>query len=115
MTDISRREFTKRAALSAGAAIIGYDGLTRSWVTEASASGRSFQDVPPLDGVLVRDETSRIAIAVDGGNMFHRIPAAVLRPGSVQDIVKMVRYANRNHLEIATKGDGHSRYGQTQA
>src|SRR5260370_12443586 len=47
--------------------------------------------------------------------MFHRVPAAVLRPGSVQDIVAMVRYANQHKLKVAIRGDGYSRYGQTQA
>jgi FAD/FMN-containing dehydrogenase len=47
--------------------------------------------------------------------MFHRVPAAVLRPRSVQDIVAMVRYANQHRLKVAIRGDGHSRYGQTQA
>src|SRR5438552_6236403 len=47
--------------------------------------------------------------------MFHRVPAAVLRPGSVQDVVAMVRYANQHKLKVAIRGNGHSRYGQTQA
>jgi cytokinin dehydrogenase len=51
----------------------------------------------------------------DEGNMFHRVPAAVLRPGSVDDIVAMARYANQHKLKVAIRGNGHSRYGQTQA
>src|SRR6266436_4499117 len=47
--------------------------------------------------------------------IFHRVPAAVLRPQTVQDIVAMVRYANQRKLKVAIRGDGHSRYGQTQA
>src|SRR6202035_3894226 len=52
---------------------------------------------------------------VDQGNMFHRVPAAVLRPRSVEDTVAMVRYASQHRLKVAIRGDGHSRYGQTQA
>jgi len=70
--------------------------------------------VRSLDGTLLFDEASRKAIAVDGSNLFHRIPAAVLKPGSAQDIRKIVQYANQQSLKVAIKGDGHSQYGQTQ-
>jgi cytokinin dehydrogenase len=89
--------------------------LARSWVTEASNAARPFDRLPKLDGTLLLDEESRRAIAIDQGNMFHRVPAAVLRPGSVQDIVVMLRYANQHKLKVAVRGNGHSRYGQTQA
>jgi FAD/FMN-containing dehydrogenase len=112
---LSRRQFARLAAVAGGATVIGFDRGARAWVTRAEAQTHSFQDVPELDGTLRVDEVARKAIAVDYGNIFHRVPAAVLRPGSVQDIVRMVRYANRHALKIAIKGDGHSRYGQTQA
>jgi FAD/FMN-containing dehydrogenase len=111
---LSRRQFT-RLALTAGTSVVGFDAAARSWVTPAQAQARAFQDVPHLDGALLVDEPSRRAIAVDWGHLFHRVPGAVLRPGSVEDVVKIVQYASRHHLRIATKGDGHSRYGQTQA
>lgn len=109
---LSRREFTK---LAIGAAIVGFNPDVRSWVTQASNTSRPFDRVPKLDGALLLHEESRRAIATDQGNMFHRVPAAVLRPGSVEDIVAMVRYANQHKLKVAIRGDGHSRYGQTQA
>ena len=115
MTVISRREFARRALAVGGAAIVGFDARTRSWLVQGEQASPDLHDLPALDGALLRDETTRTAIAVDGGNMFHRVPIAVLRPGSVADIVTMIKYANRYGLKIATKGDGHSRYGQTQA
>ena len=108
----SRRHFTK---LAVGAAIVGFNPDERSWVTQASDSARPFDQLPQLHGALLLDEASRRAVATDQGNMFHRIPAAVLKPGSVQDIVAIVRYANQHRLKVAIRGDGHSRYGQTQA
>src|SRR5258708_5075705 len=108
----SRRHFTK---LAIGAAIVGFNPDERSWVTQTSDSSRPFDRLPRLDGTLLLDEESRRAIATDEGYMFHRVPAAVLRPGSVQDVVAMVRYANQHKLKVAIRGDGHSRYGQTQA
>ncbi len=110
---LSRRKFLQAAA--AGAAVVGFDLRERSWVTQARAQVRSFQGVPKLDGVLLFDEASREAIAVDHSNLFHRVPAAVLRPGSAQDIVKIVQYANQRSLKVVMKGRGHSQYGQTQA
>jgi cytokinin dehydrogenase len=38
----------------------------------------------------------------------------VLRPGSVKDIVKMVRFARKHYLKVAARGQGHSTYGQPQ-
>jgi len=109
---VSRRHFTK---LAIGAAIVGFNPDERSWVSQSSNTARPFDRVPKLDGALLLDEESRRAIAIDEGNMFHRVPAAVLRPGSVDDIVAMVRYANQHKLKVAIRGNGHSRYGQTQA
>src|SRR5258708_8194553 len=107
----SRRHFTK---LAIGAAIVGFNPDERSWITQDNTAG-PFDRLPKLDGALLQDEESRRAIATDQGNMFHRVPAVVLKPGSVQDIVAMVRYANQHRLKVAIRGDGHSRYGQTQA
>ncbi len=109
---LSRRRFTK---LAIGAAIVGFDPDQRSWITRASDTAQSFDRLPRLDGALLLDEESCRAMAMDQGYLFHRVPAAVLRPGSVQDIVAMVRYANQHRLKVAIRGDGHSRYGQTQA
>jgi cytokinin dehydrogenase len=112
---LSRRQFLKLAAAAGGATIAGFDLSARSWVTQAQVQTPSFQSIPKLDGALLLDEASRQAIAVDRGNLFHRLPAAVLRPGSVQDVLTIVQYANQHALKIAIKGQGHSVYGQTQA
>lgn len=111
---LSRRQFATMLATSGGALVVGFDSRSRSWITSARAQSAPFHDVPKLDGTLLLDEGSRRAIAVDTGNMFHRVPAAVLRPGSVQDVVKMVKYANEHGLKIAGRGHAHSKYGQTQ-
>ena len=111
----SRRSFLKFGTAAGGVALAGFDLRAPSWVSQAHAQTPSFQGVPILDGVLLFDEASRKAIAVDQSNLFHRIPAAVLRPGSVQDVVKIVQYANQRSLKVVMKGRGHSQYAQTQA
>lgn len=112
---LSRRNFIRSVAAASSAAIIGLDSRARPSITRAQAQTQPFRDIPKLDGMLLLDEASRKAIAVDGSNIFHRIPAAVLKPGSVQDVVEMVGYANRHALKVAMKGNGHSTEGQTQA
>ena len=113
--DMSRRDFARFAAITGGAALAGFDLRSRSWVLQSQEQQPGLQRLPTLDGTLSLDLATRTAIAVDGGNMSHRIPAAVLRPGSVRDVVRMVQYANQHSLKVATKGDGHSQWGQTQA
>jgi len=111
----SRRSFLKFGTAAGGVVLAGFDLRAPSWVSQAHAQTPSFEGVPILDGVLLFDEASRKAIAVDQSNLFHRIPAAVLRPGSVQDVVKIVQYANQRSLKVVMKGRGHSQYAQTQA
>src|SRR2546428_13640218 len=101
---LSRRKFIKAAV--GAATVIGFNLHTRSWVTQVQAATQPFAGVPKLDGVLFFDEASRKAIAVDSGNLFHRVPAAALRPGSGQDVIKMGEDAKRHPLKAAIKGQG---------
>lgn len=80
---VSRRKCIKLAAVTGGAAIVGFDLRARSWVTQAQAQTQSFSDVTKLDGVLLFDETTRKALADDRGHLVHKIPTVVLRPKSV--------------------------------
>jgi len=112
---LSRRDFIKLSAVGGGMAIFGFNPQSRSWITQAQAQTQSFSDIPNLDGVLLFDETTRKALSDDWGHLVHKIPAAVLRPKSVQDIVKIVQYANQHSIKIAVKGQAHCQYGQSQA
>jgi FAD/FMN-containing dehydrogenase len=49
---------------------------------------------------------------MDLGRMDRRVPVAVLKPRSVDDIVKIVLYANEHGLKVVMRGQGHSRYGR---
>lgn len=92
------------------ATIAGVGGCSRLW--SALPRGSQWNGVPSLDGELVLDEASREAMAVDLGANVRRLPAAVLRPRSPQDVVKMLRFADAQGLPIAMRGQGHSQYGQ---
>jgi FAD/FMN-containing dehydrogenase len=72
------------------------------------------EDFPDFDGVLLLDDASRTATADDFGHIIHRQPLAVLKPGSVDDVVKLVQFARRNKINVAARGQGHSTQGQAQ-
>ncbi|MBW4633922.1 MAG: FAD-binding protein [Iphinoe sp. HA4291-MV1] len=93
--------------------VIGFDILNNSWVTSAHAASK-FENLPPLDGVLYTDNATLIPAADDFGHIIHRQPTAVLKPGSIEDIVRIVRFARTHKLKVAARGEGHSTYGQPQ-
>ena len=99
--------------LMASAIVIGFDVVNRSWVTSASAISL-FESLPPLDGVLYSDNTTLAAAADDFGHIVHRQPIAVLKPGSIKDIIRIIQFARTYKIKIAARGQGHSTYGQSQ-
>ena len=114
--DISRRTFL-RGTLAGAIVVVGFDTGLRSWVSAAELEHRAAalaEDFPTFDGVLLLDEASRAAAADDFGHFVHREPLAVLRPGSVDDVVKLIRFARRNDIKVAARGQGHSTQGQAQ-
>lgn len=114
--DISRRTFL-RGTITGAVVVAGFDTGLRSWVTAAELDHRATapaEDFPAFDGVLLLDDASRAAAADDFGHFVHRQPLAVLRPGSVNDVVELVRFARRNNIKVAARGQGHSTQGQAQ-
>ena len=114
----TRRTLLKGVA--AGAVAVGWSAATGTWATAANAAGAKFSPLPPLDGVLETAPQVLADFSADFGKMVTGTPRAVLRPGSVQDIVKIVRYARANRLTVAMNGqsgnggdrESHSSYGQ---
>lgn len=106
---ISRRDFLKVAMT--GVIVVGFDPIHRSWVTAALA--RPYLELPPLDGVLLTDPASLSVVADDFGHIIHRQPIALLKPGSVDDIIRMVQYARQQGLMISARGQGHTTFGQS--
>jgi len=106
---------TRRRAISglAALAVVGFDPRARTWVTSASAAP-SFSRVPELAGSLFVDAAHLQAAGDDFGHLVRRIPAAVLLPGSIADVVKMVRYARAQGVKVAMRGQGHAQFGQCQ-
>ena len=112
MAITTRRDLVK--SLAFGSLIIGFDPINRSWVTSAeAASAAKLDHLPHLNGVLLRDEEALTAASEDYGLFIRRRPVAVLEPGSVLDIARVVRFANKHDLRVAVRGHGHSIYGQS--
>ena len=114
----TRSSFSRRRMLgvlgSSGLAVVsGFDPIGGRWVLQVEASCPSFIDAPQLDGTLLLDAVSREADATDKGNIAHETPCAVLRPGSVEDIRKMILFCRRYNIKVAARGQGHTTFGQS--
>lgn len=105
---------TRRGLLvgvGSAALVFGFDPVTRSWVSEAQAA--PLDHLPPLDGTVETDPAVLAPYVTDSGSMVHKTPVAVLFPGSVRDIQKMVRFCNRHRIKVAVRGQGHTTFGQS--
>ena len=102
---MKRRSFI--AGVAAASLVAGFDPLTRQWV-EAAADTSATEPIPALDGTLVRADSR-----TDEGFIVQRRPWAVLRPASVEDIAKMMRFCRRHRIPVAPHGQGHSMFGQS--
>jgi cytokinin dehydrogenase len=107
---VSRRQVL--AGLSA-VAVFGFNPVSRTWITSAQAAS-AFDHVPPLDGELLTDPASLVPYATDVGSAIHDTPVAVLKPGSVEDVAKMVRFCRRHGIFVGPRGQGHTTFGQSQ-
>lgn len=113
---MSSRPVVRRRQLLAGlaaGAVIAFDPIRRSWIPAAQAQERGIR-IPRLDGELVVDAAALSEAADDFGHIVHRTPIAVLRPGSVADVQRLVRFANQHDLGVSVRGQGHSTHGQAQ-
>ena len=106
----TRRSFVKLAGASLLAG--GVSSLQAPWVR--SAATQPLGQLPKLDGEVLVDEAARTFAGGDIGSGTRRSPVGVLRPRSVEDIVRIIAHANRSGSKIAMRGQGHSLYGQAQ-
>jgi cytokinin dehydrogenase len=110
---VDRRGFI-RTSLATAAAIVAYDPIARSWITECHACAIP---IPSLDGVLVDAGPLLAEAADDFGHIVSHSPLAVLIPGSIHDIQKLVRFAGKHGLRVGGMsmiGNTHSTHGQSQ-
>ncbi|MGH9434120.1 MAG: FAD-binding protein [Terriglobia bacterium] len=74
------------------------------WLSELNAS---------LDGAMLADEASRMEVSGDFGRVVRRMPQAVVRPASTQDVSRTLKFAVCRSLAVSTRGAGHSQSGQS--
>ncbi|NUP06098.1 MAG: FAD-binding protein [Polyangiaceae bacterium] len=104
------------AAIAAGALVVGFDPSSKRWIREAEASGGcgGFPGwgLPQLDGTLHLDLPTRTGDSNDNGLIVQKVPAAVLRPGSTNDVKKMVRFCRQYGIKVSARGQHHTVFGQ---
>src|SRR5437588_8302471 len=105
----TRRDFLRIVSASA-VSLSALPEWARAWWFAETTLPRS-KDLPKIDGALIFNDEARERMATDIGGNFHRLPVAVLRPRSVEDVPKVVHFANKNGVRIAMRGQGHSQYG----
>ena len=100
--------------------MIGSLGLWSRLRSVAAVDLQAPRPAAPASRRLLRSTASLLdaasaADATDKGNIVSHTPCAVLRPGSVRDIQRMIRYCRRHDLEVAVRGQGHTMHGQSLA
>ena len=75
---------------------------------------RILESLDIRDGSIDTSERVLAAAATDFGHIVSRLPLAVIRPGSVADVIAAVRCAADHDLRIVARGSGHSMNGQAQ-
>lgn len=92
--------------------VTAFDPASKAWIT-GGQNGSQFEKLPPLEGALHVSSRALEDAADDFGHVVSRRPSAILRPGSVEDVVQMVRFARRHRLKIGPRGQAHTMYGHT--
>jgi cytokinin dehydrogenase len=111
---LTRREFLRAVATTV--AVTAFVSSTRSWAVELNPPAESIT-IPNLDGELFLASEILEDAATDFGRIISRQPIAVLQPGSVQDVQKMVLFARLHGIKVGGMGmvgNSHSTFGQAQ-
>ncbi|MFF2080219.1 FAD-binding protein [Kitasatospora sp. NPDC058162] len=120
---MSRSGLSRRALIAgAGAAVVGWNTAARAWSAEP---GAQVAELPALDGAVTLRGEGLERFSGDFGHLVTAAPRAVLRPGSVRDVQKVVAFARRHRIPVAVNGqsgdaavlgaaglESHSNYGQ---
>ena len=104
---ISRRLALK---LGAGCALVPL-GLPR--LATSSPKCPECDELPRLDGDVLVDDAARGSVATDFGHAVRRMPLAVVKPRTVDDLVRVLADASTRGIKVAMRGQAHSLYGQS--
>lgn len=104
---------TVLTGLGAAALVTGFDPASRAWATDRAAKPAA-RAVPALKGQLILHGPALTKASDDFGHLVHEQPWAVLKPGSIEDIERMVKFCAQYRIPVAARGQGHGTYGQAQ-
>lgn len=105
---MTRRTLLGGGLAYAAAATAGTRGATPTEVADG------FQTLP-VAGEFHFDAKALDRAALDFGHVVHKRPTTVFRPTSVADIATVLRFAGREGLRVAARGQGHATYGRAMA
>ncbi|MFB9908824.1 FAD-binding protein [Allokutzneria oryzae] len=91
--------------------IAGFDRAGRQWTVDAGAAG--LVPAPELAGRLLADPATLARYGRDLGNIVDAVPAAVLVPGSVDDVRAMVAYCHDLDIPVSARGEACTTNGQS--
>src|SRR4030095_16533086 len=101
---ISRREFGKTLArVASGAALLALQPSCTSTQRSLPLGQLLRNDLTDLSGTLLFDDAERQAAADDFGHIVHRLPTAVLKPGSAEDILQMLLFAQPTCRQLSRR------------
>ncbi|WP_327112485.1 cytochrome P450 [Nocardia sp. NBC_01730] len=92
----------------------------QQWIPSLSSRGPAALPVrftgrprtPELTGTLVHDTAALEAAAHDQGNTVRIRPTSILRPGTFDDVVRMIQYCRAQNIQVAPRGTAHTSFGQ---
>ncbi len=91
-----------------------FDPVRQTWITTSVSDPVSHL---PRDftGTLTTISADLDAAAEDYGHLLQRRPIAVLRPGSAEDVARMLAFAHQHGIRVACRGNAFNTFGQSQA
>jgi cytokinin dehydrogenase len=112
---MNRRGFLN-GALAGAALVTAYIPSRGAWAAKPDPKDKAIK-IPSLDGQLVLAGPLLQEAADDFGHIISSAPVAVLIPGSIHDVRKLIQFANKNGVKVGGMsmiGNTHSTYGQSQ-
>lgn len=81
--------------------ITGFDMMARAWMSECGQETHR-APVPFLSGKLFVDVASQIRAVDEDGEPARQLIAAMLLPGNVEDIVRMMRFCDEHGILVTS-------------
>jgi len=66
-----------------------------------------------VKGEVLTDEAARLSVSGDFGRIMTKVPQAVVRPSSAEDVAAVLRFASARGIPVSTRGEAHSQTGQS--